>query len=570
MFEQFKRSINRKIRRKYNSIDPDEIFLDSQNLPEFNRDQFEGRIEKPIGRRVFTIFTFFLMFVAVIFVFKLWGLQVVQGDTFRTKSENNSLHNITIFADRGLITDRKGVPLAWNTLNPNSSDFSLRVYATSTGLSTLLGYVKYPTKDSSGFYYQDKFVPKDGLEKIYGENLSGVDGTKIIETDVKGKVTSESVVHPPKDGKNLVLSIDAAVQKKLFDSMINIANKAGFKGGAGVIMDVHTGEIIASATFPEFSSQMLTDGTDSAQITSWLNDSNKPFLNRVVDGLYTPGSIVKPFIAMGVLDQKVIDPKTQILSTGSISVPNPYNKSKPSIFMDWKAHGLVDLRHAIAVSSDVYFYEVGGGFGSQKGIGIDNIEKYVRMFGFGTTTNINFPGEQKGILPDPAWKAKNFNGEIWRLGDTYNTTIGQYGFQVTPIQSVRAVAAIANNGTLLTPTFLKTDIKDNKPEIVGTVNLDPSYYTIVKEGMRLCVTEGTCQAINMASVDVVAKTGTAQLGISKAEVNSWVIGFWPETKPHYAFAIVMERASKTNQFGAVLVMKDLFDWATLYDADFLK
>jgi penicillin-binding protein 2 len=459
-------------------------------------------------------------------------------------------------ADRGLITDRSGVPLVWNDVNTNSPDFSLRTYATSTGLSTLLGYIKYPSKDSSGIYYQDRIKPVSGLEKIYDSTLSGIDGSKIIETDVRGKVISESVVHPPMPGQNLTLSIDASVQKNLFNSMMTVANESSFKGGAGVIMDINTGEIIASATFPEFSSQVLTDGTNSAQIKAWLNDNNEPFLNRTMDGIYTPGSIVKPFIAMGVLDQKVIDPLTKILSTGSISVPNPYNKNKPTIFVDWRANGWVDLRHAIAVSSDVYFYEVGGGFENQPGIGINNIEKYTRMFGFGSTTGVNFPGEENGIIPDPTWKAKNFNGEQWRIGDTYNTSIGQYGFQVTPMQAVRAVAALANGGTLLTPTFLKDDV--SRP-IIKISSLDPSYYEIVKEGMRLCVTAGTCTGLNLPVVDVAAKSGTAQLGVSKDLVNSWIVGFWPYEHPKYAFAVVMERASKTNQFGAALVIRQFLN-----------
>jgi penicillin-binding protein 2 len=556
MLHKLKNYFKKKTKQNYKPIDPDEIFLDSQNLPDFNKDQFEGRIERPIGKNIFTFFFLIIIFVILIFAGRIWNLQVINGANLTTKSQNNSLHTTPVLADRGLITDRNGTPFVWNNINENSPDFSLRVYATSTGLSTLLGYVKYPTKDSSGIYYQDQIVPITGLEKIYNTTLSGVDGSKILETDVRGKVISESVVHPPVSGANLTLSIDAVAQKDLYDAMLAVTAEAGFKGGSGVIMDINTGEIIASATFPEFSSQVLTDGSDSKQITAWLTDSNKPFLNRTVDGLYTPGSIVKPFIAMGVLDQKVIDPLTKILSTGSISVPNPYDKNKPSIFMDWRANGWVDLRHAIAVSSDVYFYEVGGGFQAQKGIGIDNIGKYTEMFGFGTTTNINFPGEQDGTIPSPAWKAANFNGEIWRVGDTYNTTIGQYGFQVTPIQAVRAVAAIANGGTLLTPTFLKNDLA--RP--VNKISLDQSYFQIVREGMRLCVTEGTCTAINLpVIVNVAAKTGTAQLGVSKDLVNSWVIGFWPYENPKYAFAVVMERASKTNQFGAALVIRQFLD-----------
>ncbi len=521
-------NIFRRKKRRYAPLDPDEIFLDSQNLPDFNKDQFEGRIERPISKSVFGLVGFFIVAVGLTFVWKVWQLQIVSGEAFAAKSANNSLHTTLIFADRGLILDRTGTPLAWNEINMSTTtDFSLRAYATSTGFSTTIGYIKYPSKDSSGFYISDTFSPKDGLEKIYNSELTGTEGKKIEETDAHGDVVSESVIEPPKDGKNLTLSIDARLQKKLYESMLDIANRAGYRGGAGVIMDVHTGEIVASANFPEYESQTMTDGTDTHTIASWISNADHPFLNRVIHGIYTPGSIVKPYVAMGVLDQKVIDPNQTILSTGSISVPNPYDPANPTIFKDWKAHGYVDLRHALAVSSDVYFYEVSGGYNyfgiNQKGIGIDNVEKYVRMFGFGTTTGIDFPGEQDGVIPDPAWKAAHFDGEDWRLGDTYHTAIGQYGFQVTPIQAVRAVAAIANGGTLYTPTFLL----NQKPQPATHISLDPSYYTIVREGMRLSVTEGTSLPLNEAFVQVAAKTGTAQLGALKAEVNSWVEGFWP-------------------------------------------
>ena len=571
MFHTVKNYFKNKTRTSYRSIDPDEIFLDSQNLPNFNKDQFEGRIERPIKRNIIGFVAFFILLVGMLFTWKVWQLQVMQGATFAIKSANNSLRTTLIFADRGVIVDRKGVPIAWNEINTaTSSNFSLRVYATSTGFSTTMGYIKYPSKDSSGFYISNAFTPKDGLEKIYNNALIGVAGKKIEETDAKGNMISESVIQAPENGKNLKISIDAGIQKKLYESMLNVANFAGYKGGAGVIMDVRTGEIIASANFPEYESQVMTDGSDTELITNWIQDSTHPFLNRVVDGLYTPGSIVKPFVAMGVLDQKVIDPRTPILSTGSISIPNPYDSKHPTVFLDWKAHGYVDLRHALAVSSDVYFYEVTGGYHvggiQQNGIGIDNVEKYVRMFGFGTTTNINFPGERQGIIPDPAWKLKNFNGEAWRLGDTYHTAIGQYGFQVTPIQAVRAVAAIANNGTLLVPTYLTGQI----PVISGHVVLDPSYFTVVHEGMRLGVTEGTSKFLNEPFVNVAAKTGTAQLGVLKNEVNSWVTGFWPYENPHYAFAVVMERGASTNVFSSTLVMKGLFDWMGTNATDYLK
>lgn len=559
-------SFVKKKKTSYRSIDPDEIFLDSQNLPEFNVHQFEGKIEKPIGKSIFAMFYGALFLVCFIFVFKLWNLQIAQGETFRERSENNRLHNTIIFADRGNILDRKGKPIVWNTLNPETSDFSLRVYATSTGLSTTLGYLKYPAKDSSGFYYQYNFDAKDGIEKIYDDHIRGINGKKILETNVSGEIISESVIEPPKNGNDLTLSIDIGVQKKLYEAMINLSNRAGFKGGSSVIMDVRTGEIIALANFPEYESQIITDGTDKDKINKWLNDSNNPFLNRAVQGLYTPGSIMKIFVGLGVLEEGVIDPSKKIVSTGSISIPNPYVPDKPSIFNDWKAHGAVDFRQALAVSSNIYFYSVTGGYKDQKGIGIANIQKYVEMFGFGTSTEINFPGEKYGVVPNPEWKKEVFDGEIWRLGDTYNTAIGQYGFQVTPIQSVVAVSAVANGGKLLIPTL----IKNSEPVIVKDIVLNPNSYRIVKEGMRLGVTDGTSVSLNVPYVKVASKTGTAQIGISKNQVNSWVVGFFPYDNPKYAYAVIMERGSSTNQFGAVGVMREVFDWMNLYASEYLQ
>lgn len=566
MFHNFKRYILKRVRSKNKEIYPDEIFLDSQNLPDFNVHQFEGRLEKPISAKSFKFIFGFILLVGIVFIYQMWNLQVVSGETYKTRSENNSLHKTVIYADRGIIYDRRKVPLVWNTINNETEDFSLRVYATSTGLSTLLGYVKYPTKDSSGFYYTDKYDAKDGLEKLYDSVISGKNGTKIIETDVKGKIVSESIVDKPMDGQSVTLTIDSRLQKALNKSLLEVAERGGFKGGAGIVIDVETGEVLANSNFPEYDSQIMTDGGNNQKISSWLNSSNHPFLNRTIQGLYTPGSIMKIFIAMGVLNEKVIDPRKQILSTGSITIPNPFFPDKPSTFVDWKAHGLVDLRRAIAVSSNVYFYEVSGGYKDQKGIGINNIGKYVEMFGFGTTTGVRYPGEKAGTVPSPEWKKQNFNGEDWRLGDTYNTSIGQYGFQVTPIQVISAVASLANGGKVITPHY----VLGQEQVVRGVVDLDENYFQIVKEGMRQGVTEGTSQAINFPFVKVASKTGTAQIGVAKDEVNSWVVGFWPVDRPRYAYAVVMERGSKNNQFGAVLVMQSFLDWVHVYEPGYLE
>lgn len=333
-------------------------------------------------------------------------------------------------------------------------------------------------------------------------------------------------------------------------------------------MDVQTGEMIAMVNFPEYDSNVMTDSSDKTKINAYFQSKNNPFLNRVVSGLYTPGSIMKPFVAIGALTEHTIDPNKQILSTGSISVPNPYDPTKPSIFKDWKALGWVDMRHALAMSSDIYFYEVGGGFPGQQGLGIANIEKYLRDFGFGDKTGIELPGEGVGVIPDPQWKQNTFNGEDWRLGDTYNTAIGQYGLQITPLQAVRAVATIANDGEVLSPTILKAD--DTQKTIYRPTGLNPDYFKIVKEGMRLAVTDGTVKSLNVPYVHISAKSGTAELGVTKARVNSWVIGFFPTDHPRYAFALVMEKGVANNQIGASLVMREVLDYMSIYKPEYFK
>ena len=549
-------------KKQYKDIAPDEIFLDSQNLPDFDIYQFEGHIEKPISKWSLSLLSLLFICVGVVFVYKLWVLQVAESSQYAMKSDNNRLADSIIFANRGVIFDRNETPLVWNDLNDKNGDFALRVYATSSGLSTILGYVKYPTKDASGFYYQTTYIPKDGIEKIYDSVLSGKNGAKMTETNARGKETSLEIVEYPHDGENIHLSIDAGVQKSMYNAMLDYASRAGYRGGGGVIMDVHSGEIIAMASFPEYDSNTLSIGSDTEKIKSYLTNKNNPFLNRVIGGLYTPGSIAKPVIAMGVLTEKIINPRKQILSTGSLSVPNPYNPDKPTVFRDWKAHGYVDLREAIAVSSNVYFFEVGGGFGDQKGLGISNIEKYMRMFGFGEKTGIESYGEKAGVIPNPAWKKSLFGKEEeWRLGDTYNTSIGQYGVQVTPLQAVRAIGAIANNGKLLYPTLIKPNT--SYESLSTPVPLAESDFQIVREGMRMTVTQGTAKSLNFPFVKVAAKTGTAELGPTKSLVNSWTVGFFPADNPKYAFAVVMEKGKANNQVGATLIMKDVLEWMNL-------
>jgi penicillin-binding protein 2 len=544
----------RNKKRSVIELHPDEILLDVHNLPAFNTQQFEGRIELPIRKRTLIALFSFMAFISLCFVARLAVLQIAHHKEYLVKSEQNSLDHIPVFADRGVVYDRTGTELAWNSTDP-LAEGSVRDYIQLPGFATLLGYVSYPAKDEKGKYWQFETVGKDGVEKELNGTLAGNNGTKLIETDVSGHVLSESTIEEPKQGTNVSLAINADMQAALASGMHALAEQSGYTGGAGAIMDINTGELFALTSFPEYKQSVLALGQDREKIREYIQSKERPFLNRVTEGLYTPGSIVKPFMALAALQEGIIDPNKVLHTTGELRVPNPYNPGQFTIFRDNADHGDVDMKKAIEVSSNVYFYEIGGGFGTQPGLGISNIEKYTRMFGIGEKTGINIEGELTGVVPSVAWKAKRFPGDAWRIGDTYNTSIGQYGFQVTPIQMLRAVASVASRGNLVTPTILKKT--DNAPVPITKLPFNDTQYSVIHAAMRGVVTDGTGRALNSDIVRVAAKTGTAQIR-NNTRVNSWAIGFFPIEKPRFAFVVLMENGPKVS-VGATHAFRPVLD-----------
>jgi penicillin-binding protein 2 len=539
-------------KRRRQEIEADEIFIDSSNIADLDIDQFEGRIERPIGRRALIAAGGIVCVLMFIYAGRAFDLQFINGTAYAKQAAENQLSEKVIFADRGVIEDRNGTELAYNNLEHAEDDFAARKYTSTRGLAHVVGYVKPPAKDSSGFYFRTSFDGIDGVEETLNAALAGQNGITLTETDATGAVVSQAQKVSPTMGAKVRLSIDAKLTQGLYDSIAARAQGSNFQGGSGVVMDIETGELIALTSYPEYSMQALSDG-DKETLQGLMADKRQPFLDRAISGLYAPGSIVKPFVGVAALTEGVIDEYRQILSTGSISLPNPYDASKPSIFKDWRAQGLVDMRHAIAVSSDVYFYEVGGGFQSQTGLGIARLDKYLRLFGFGSPTGLAGFNEPSGTIPTPEWKLVTFDGDQWRVGDTYHTAIGQYGLQVTPLQAARAVAALANGGKLLTPTILASSTVRSVDLKLPQHNLE-----VAKEGMRLGVTEGIAGAVNLASVAVAAKTGTAQVGMKNEFANSWLVGFFPYEHPRYSFAIVLERGPAGTTVGAPAAGGDFF------------
>ena len=537
-------------------IELDEIFADATNLPDFNTGRLEGRIEEPLSKWNLYGVSVIFFFIAATFLAQLFSLQVVKGEQYAKQSATNTLAKNVIFAERGVVKDRNGELLAWNIASEKNAVFSERTYSTRRGIGPLVGYVSYPRKDKTGFYYRTEYIGRGGVEEGLNQALVGENGEQLMEVNAHGKAVSQHVVHESVPGKEVTLSIDAALSEALYDQLATTTLTRGYHSGAGAIIDVHTGEIIAMASYPAFDPNVIVKGEDANLIESYSKDDKLPFLDKIISGLYTPGSIVKPFLAFAALRDHTIDPLKTIFSAGKMYVPNPYTPDHPSVFTDWKANGAMDMRHAIAMSSNIYFYQVGGGFEGQKGVGIDRMHDFFTYVGLASTTGIELPGEVSGNVPNPAWKKKVFN-EDWRLGDTYFTSIGQYGFQVTPLEMLRAYAAIANGGTLLTPTVLKTD----RP--IGTTTkliMPPEHRQIVIEGMRLAAQIGTAKALNKPYMEFAAKSGTAELGATKAYVNSWVTGFFPYKKPKYAFIFMMEHGPRANLFGSSPAFGQYIDW----------
>lgn len=547
-------------KKKYKDFEiaPDEIFLESVNISELDTQQFEGVIEKPISQK--SLFFLGGIFVAVLCIFfgRLFILQIIQGESFFVRSEDNRLQSIPLFAERGVIYDRNNNEIAWNTHDTkNQDDFLYRSYTQLSGHGHLLGYVNYPQTDDSGNYWRFNIEGQAGIEKKYNNVLSGINGAQLKEVDALGNLVSDNLIQSPENGDNVYTTIDTYIQHYLYEGIKTQAEEAGFQGGAGSIMDIHTGELLAFTSYPEFDPYTLAEGSDVEKIQGFFNDPYKPFLNRVLSGVYSPGSVVKPFLGLAALNEDLIDENTTIMSTGRIEIPNRFNPSNSSIFRDWRSggHGNTDIYHAIADSVNTFFYAIGGGWQDQEGLGITNIEKYIRAFEISEPTGIDFGNESGGTIPSPEWKEQTFADGTWRLGDTYITSIGQFGFQVTPIQMTRAMAALANNGTLVTPLLITSEREAKEVPIT----ISTGDYQIIRKALRQTVTDGTARIINTPYVSMAAKTGTAQVGVNNEYENSWVVGFFPYENPRYSFSIVMERGPDGGDGSAGRAMRHFID-----------
>ncbi len=548
---------------------PDHFLYDDVNISNIEHDRMEGSIERPIHGAVKIALGVCAVIFALLFLRTLW-LQIADKKEYQRIAQSNRFDRTIVFAPRGVIFDRNQKPLAWNamtTLERKGQDGTLasievptRTYGTLPGFAHILGYVRLPEVDDKGFFWRTETIGETGIEKIYNKQLSGTNGYTIVETDVGGESQNSHVAEPAVAGNNITLSIDADLQTHMAQEIARVVDASGYGGGAGAVMDVQTGELLILTSYPEFDPLLVTQGGNSDRLQTMLTSNKNYFLNRMVSGLYTPGSVMKPFIALGALNEGVVTPQTTVYSSGKLEIPNPYNASLSSIFKDWRpeGHGTTNIYHAIADSVNTYFYEITGGYKSQKGIGIAGIEEYSSLFGIAQKTGISLGDEKNGVIPSPEWKAKTFKDGTWRLGDTYISGIGHFGFQVTPLQMLRGIAAIANDGTLVKPILVPEFEKQES--IAVDKNISAQNYQVIKDAMRQTVTAGTAKNLNFPFVHIAAKTGTAQVGKNNSQLNSWVVGFFPYEEPKYAFVVLLEHGPKVGAFPATEVMRAWFSY----------
>lgn len=437
-----------------------------------------------------------------------------------------------------------------------------REYVYPGYFSHIIGYIgkvsdKTLKKDS--YYSSLDFIGKDGIEAQYEEELRGNPGKIAVSVNSENTILKTLVATETLPGNNLVLSVDSELQKLLSDALSDKILQTNSTGGAAVILNVKSGEVIALVSLPNFD-------FDNKTYEETIKNKNNPLFNRAISGFYPAGSTIKPFVALAALAENTINPNYKIDDTlGYIKIANQYDPSITYTYRDWKAHGFVDMRKAIAVSANVYFYIIGGGYENIKGLGIDRIEKYFKLFGFNSLSGIDLPGETSGLVPNPEWK-KSVKNEDWYTGDTYNISIGQGDIAVTPLQMASAIGAIANGGTLWKPRIVSkiTDINNNvitefKPEPIRDNIIDKEKLKIVQEGLRGAVVEGSAYLLNDLPIKVAGKTGTAQVTNTFRKTNAWFTGFAPYDDPDIALAIVVEGAGEGST-AAVPIAKEVFWW----------
>jgi penicillin-binding protein 2 len=437
-----------------------------------------------------------------------------------------------------------------------------RRYLESVLLSHILGFVgpvyaeDYERLAPAGYQLNDR-VGKAGIEVTYENLLRGTPGSRAVEADASGREIAVIESVPAMPGYSVVLSIDIQLQRRVEEILREGMGES--LNAAAVVMDVHTGDILALVSLPNYDSNIFTGEVDQEALNRLAADPAKPMLNHAIAEMYAPGSTFKQITGLAALQEGVATAGTEIFSPGYLDVENEYVPGVFDRFKDWRSDlGTMNFYRGLAMSSDVYFYYLSGGYVRDgqsvfSGLGATRLAEWTRAFGLGEETGIDLPGESEGLVPDPEWKEETI-GEGWLLGDTYNFGIGQGYVAATPLQMLLVTAAIANGGEVLVPHVVK-ELKDGQGNVITlarervkrTLNVDSRNIDIMREAMRQSVADGAAFTAQVRNVTVAGKTGTAEFGEQIApdryKEHGWFTAFAPFEAPEVAVVVFMEQGN---------------------------
>jgi penicillin-binding protein 2 len=446
-----------------------------------------------------------------------------------------------------------------------------RQYLFSVDFSHILGYQgkisdqELTDKKGQDYLFND-YIGKTGLELSYEPILRGKFGKEGVEVDAAGQEKKVLYYQEPTNGNNLILGIDLRVQQKVREILNNYLLRLNKQKGAVVMENPQNGQILALVSLPDFDDNLFATGISTEDYKKLIENEAQPLFDRAIKGEYPSGSTIKPVVAAGALEEGLITDQTTVNSTGGLRLYDRW------FFPDWAAggHGLTNIYKAISWSVNTYFYMIGGGYEDFKGLGVEGLEKYFKMFGMGEKTGIDLPGEATGLVPNPVWK-KQVKNEDWFIGDTYHIAIGQGDILVSPLQIANYTAVFVNGGKLYRPHLVK-EIYSNQsqsiivePQVLRENFISQENLDIVKKAMRQTVTSGSAQSLNNLNVAVGGKTGTAQWHTEK-KPHAWFTGFAPYTNPEVVITVLVEEGGEGSAV-SVPITYDILNW---YFNDYLQ
>ncbi|HSM38172.1 MAG TPA: penicillin-binding protein 2, partial [Candidatus Limnocylindrales bacterium] len=416
----------------------------------------------------------------------------------------------------------------------------VRQYLDETGavdgqlLSHIMGYIgpinrdEFRTMVDSG-YLRDDTIGRAGVEATYERQLRGTYGSELWERDASGRTTKLlDTLSEPVPGKNLMVTIDADMQRVATDSLLWGMQAAGLEQGVTIVMNPQTGEILAMVSLPTYDNNKFATGISADDYSIYLNDPAKPLRNHAIADIYPPGSTFKLVTGLAALEEGVTNASQRWPTYGCYQIPDAPDGQ---CLYDWNRAGFgpLNMIQAYAVSSDTFFYQMA------VKLGIDRFGHWAQELGFGERTGVALPGEATGIVASREWARSQGRNNVF-TGELAQAGIGQNVVAVTPLQLINAYAALANGGHLMTPMIVRGETNDAgelvteyQPQVLREVAANAANLQTMRVGAREVITTG--HAYNIRDLNLPGalsgKTGTAEFGTPKADgalpFHSWFV-----------------------------------------------